>query len=138
MKLKSIFSVVSTILLSVLLISCAQTVSNLNDQPIPADFTQEQVKSAIIDGGKNRGWIIIQSDKPNQLIGRLLYKGKYSVTVDIPYSEKGYSIEYADSVGLDYDKVENKIDRHYNNWVILLNQDIQRKLLIEEAKVKNS
>ncbi|MFC4891670.1 hypothetical protein ACFPDQ_01230 [Pseudofrancisella aestuarii] len=137
MKIKSIFTIISTALLSVLLISCAQTINNLNDQPIPTELSKDQIKQAIITAGKQRGWVIGNSNKPDELTGKLLYNGDF-VVVDIPYSEQGYSIQYKDSVGLDYDKVENKIDRSYNSWVGYLNQDIQNQLQLEAAQIRHS
>ncbi|MFC4891671.1 hypothetical protein ACFPDQ_01235 [Pseudofrancisella aestuarii] len=134
MKLKSIFTALSTIILAIFLVSCAQSVHNLNDQPIPAQLNKEQIKESIIAAGKQRGWIIGNGDKSDELTGKLLYKGHF-VVVNIPYSEQGYSIQYKDSVGLSYDKVENKIDRSYNKWVEILNKDIQTQLQLKE---KNS
>ncbi|APC96328.1 hypothetical protein [Francisella frigiditurris] len=137
MKIKSIFIIISTVLLSVLLIGCAQTVNNLNDQPIPSELSKDQIKQAIIVAGKQRGWVIGNSNKPDELTGKLLYNGDF-VVVNIPYSEQGYSIQYKDSVGLDYDNVENKIDRDYNSWVGYLNQDIQIQLQLEAAQIRHA
>ena len=51
----------------------------------------------------------------------------HKATVSIPYSAKGYSIEYKDSVNLGHKG--NNIHRNYNKWVTLLDRDIQQELL---------
>lgn len=138
MKLKSLLLIITTMILSVLLIGCAQHVNTIDNQPIPSSsLSKDQIGDSIIEAGRVRGWIISKSDTPDQLVGKLLYNGK-TVTVNIPYSEKGYSIDYVSSTGLNYNKADNKISRSYNNWINYLNTDIQRQLLIQDATIKNA
>lgn len=68
---------------------------------------------------------MVSEIKPG-LIRAELYVRSHHAVVEIPYSDKFYSILYVESENLKYD--DGEIHRNYNRWVNNLNVDIKRKL----------
>lgn len=86
-------------------------------------LTLEQVKSAILQAGLKRGWVMKDNGK-NKIIAS---QGKsYSIVVEIPYSESSYSINYVSSVNF-YER-DGKIHRKYATWIENLQRDIDEQL----------
>ena len=116
-------------LLAVFLTGCAtsQPINNITETPVPRLVTasQDQVGKAIISAVNARGWRVIK-DEP-RLIEASINVRSHRADVSIPYSEKGYSIEYKNSVNLDHS--DDMIHRNYNKWVTLLDRQIQQELL---------
>ncbi|MCR9277330.1 MAG: hypothetical protein NXH85_05105 [Pseudomonadaceae bacterium] len=101
-------------------------IDNIDDAPVPDGLTLSQVQKAIMLGGSERGWIIKPAGS-GELEGTLIVRS-HVVKVTIPYSQSGYSILYKDSTNMKYKN--GKIHRNYNTWVLNLNGDIQRALLM--------
>lgn len=101
-------------------------IETVNDAPIPEGFTASQVQKLIMAAGAERGWIIKPAGA-GELEGTLLIRS-HVVKVRIPYSTSSYSIQYKDSTNMKYK--DGKIHRNYNTWVLNLNGDIQRTLLM--------
>lgn len=96
---------------------------------ITQHVTAEQVKSAIINAGQGRDWIM--SEAGPGVINAVQNIRKHSVTVRINYSERNYSINYVSSVNLLAS--DGEIHRSYNHWVNNLDKDIQKKLAVMAA-----
>lgn len=115
-----------------MLSSCAreQPVLNLQNQPASQQLTTEQVKKCIEMAGTGRGWQMHEV-KPG-LIDGVISRGGHYAEISIPYSNKGYSINYQTSQNLM--AKDGSVHRNYNKWIKLLNKDIQSNLLIEQKK----
>lgn len=87
-------------------------------------LTMEQVKTAIIRGGVNRGWAMKAAGN-GLVIGTLHLRGTQSV-VEIKYNTKSYSITHKDSQGLGYNG--ESIHRRYNTWVQNLQTSITNEI----------
>jgi len=79
---------------------------------------------AIIAGGTKKGWTMSR-------VGSGLIKGSltvrdHQVTVNIPYTQSSYSIEYVDSTNMLYKSKKNTIHPKYNQWVRNLDLAITR------------
>lgn len=101
-------------------------IESIDDAPIPEGLTTSQIQKAIIAAGGKRGWIIKPAGS-GQLEGTLMVR-THVVKVTIPYGRSGYSILYKDSTNMK--AKDGEIHRSYNKWVLTLNQDIQRELLM--------
>jgi hypothetical protein len=116
-KLLSLFA----ILLSA---SCTAAITNIYNVPYSGSITKEEAAKIIVAAGAERGWRIkrISSD----MLEGTLYNGKHTVVVSIPIKDKGYSILYQGSVGMNADGVN--IHRAYNRWVRNLEGDINNAI----------
>ncbi|MEH0714467.1 hypothetical protein [Vibrio owensii] len=117
-----------SVLLTLLLVGCGrvQPVMNVEDTPVAYDLQNKQVKAAIVQSATNRGWTI-EETSPGLLIAKINVRSHFA-EVEIPYSNKYYSIIYLNSVNLKAS--DGKIHRNYNRWVNNLNVDIQRALAL--------
>lgn len=95
--------------------------------PTSSTTTAPQVKKAIIEGAKYKGWSV-KEEQPGKLILDIHVRDHYA-QIEVPYSAKGYSINYVSSVNLDFDS--NKIHRNYNKWIQMLEQRIDTLLSYE-------
>ncbi|CAH1596608.1 hypothetical protein [Vibrio owensii] len=121
-----------SLLLTLLLVGCGrvQPVMNVEDTPVAYDLQNKQVKAAIVQSATNRGWTI-EETSPGLLIAKINVRSHFA-EVEIPYSNKYYSIIYLNSVNLKAS--DGKIHRNYNRWVNNLNVDIQRALALLGAE----
>ena len=121
-----------SVLLTLLLVGCGrvQPVLNVEDTPVAYDLQNKQVKAAIVQSATNRGWTI-EETSPGLLIAKINVRSHFA-EVEIPYSNKYYSIIYLNSVNLKAS--DGKIHRNYNRWVNNLNVDIQRALALLGAE----
>ncbi|MCK7498108.1 MAG: hypothetical protein MZW92_50935 [Comamonadaceae bacterium] len=126
-KLLSVFAVLSFV---------AVTPSVTHSQPIeplykpdpiqvPAGYTIASVKRAVRKGMYLKEWQIREA-RPNFLEGMFLKGDKYSITLEIEYSDKAVTIRYKDSAGLDYSG--GAIHRTYNERVLSLEKAIRAEL----------
>jgi hypothetical protein len=113
-----------------LLIGC-QTVPihNVKDAPVAVPTgktaTMAGVEQAIYRAGNGLGWQM-KTEKPGLIVGTL-YLRTHTAVVDIPYTEKSYSILYKSSVNLD--QQGDNIHKNYNGWVQNLDSAIRRQLM---------
>ena len=101
------------------------TVYNIEHQAVTAN-NKQIVEDAIISGGTKSGWQITK-------VGEGLMRGTFSysnhkMVVDIPYTERNYSIIYRDSENLRYNEKKNTIHPRYNKWVIRLSRCINNAI----------
>jgi len=88
-------------------------------------FTAAQVGDAIIRGGASIGW---QMNKVSpELITATITERRHSVTVEIPYSAKEYTIKYRNSVNMRAEG--GTIHSSYNRWVERLQRNIDAEIL---------
>jgi hypothetical protein len=121
---------VAMTLISLALCSCVVTrmrtkpIANFQNQSVPAHLTTEQVKDSIKLAGAEKNWHM-QEVNPGLIRGTLRVRD-HSATVNIPYSNHSYSINYVSSTNLLAS--DGTIHRNYNTWVKNLNISIQHRL----------
>ncbi|MDR1124089.1 MAG: hypothetical protein LBL61_05820 [Elusimicrobiota bacterium] len=99
----------------------------IEDVSMPAaGKTDAQLKTAILAGCEDRGWICAEASQG--LIEGSLQKGKYLSEVQIPYGNNGYKIVYKNSENLGYNAKKQQIHKAYSKWVIYLNKSIRAAL----------
>lgn len=94
--------------------------------PAGKSLNIEQVKASIIRAGSGLGWQVRES-APGRLVATLHLR-KHVAEVEIPYSEKAYSIIYKSSVNLD--EGDGEIHKNYNGWIQNLTKAINVQLLL--------
>ena len=128
-NIKSDF-VALAIVLTIVLGGCQTSapILNIKDSPVAAakPLQANQVRNAIIVGGANLGWQIVDAGQ-DKLKGTLRLREHLAV-VDIPYSSKSYSIILISSVNLN--ERDGQIHRNYNSWAQNLDTAIRAQLLI--------
>jgi len=124
------------IVFGIILIGCTgKSILNIQNSYVPTNNNGERqslqaVQEAIFRGTKRRGW-------SPQLVRKGLIEANISVrshtaTVEIKYDDASYSINYKDSLNLNYDG--DNIHRNYNNWVLKLSRTIQQELGVNSQK----
>lgn len=91
----------------------------------------EQVKRAILTAAQTRGWKA-HEQSAGRIVATILVRGRFRVTVEIPYSARELSVNYLSSENLDYRPTEKgaEIHRNYNKWVATLVNDIKAQLIL--------
>ena len=89
----------------------------------------DDVSRAIIAGCRIKGWTPVL-DGDNKILASILVRGRHYAEVEIPFTEKSYSIIYKSSRELKYDQKRQWIHRNYNKWVFLLSNAIQSQLSV--------
>lgn len=114
--------------MALVMAGCAGTkpIENIDNSPVPAGRTAEQVRAAIGRAGADLGWAI-RDVAPGQATGTLNIR-RHTAVVDIPYSSSGYDIHYKSSRELNAE--EGNIHPRYNDWVRNLDHKIQAQLSI--------
>jgi len=123
--------VVTVIAVAVLLASCAGRVApvhNVTDSPVVGvagrTLTTPDVERAIKRAGSQLGWAM-RTVKPG-LIEATHTARAHSATVEIPFSQKSYSILYKTSANLKADGAS--IHQNYNGWIENLDRGIRGQL----------
>jgi hypothetical protein len=109
---------------------CAsKDIYNVDNESVPIYNTEnpptiDTVKESIMSACKRKGWSprVVEEG----LIEAFIYVRGHKAVVEIPFTEKVYSIHYKDSENLGYSN--GKIHRNYNKWVFLLSQTIQQEI----------
>lgn len=83
------------------------------------------MEQAILAGGAAKRWTM-SAVRPGLIKGNLYTRG-HEVTVNIPYTQNSYSIEYASSDNMRYNAKKHKIHPKYNQWVCNLDLAISRE-----------
>ena len=103
---------------------------NVIDNPITTACGKEpsldQVTKAIIDAGAQKNWAM-GVVKPGHIVGTLNIRTHQAV-VDIPYTTKSYSINYKNSLNLNYDAEKQTIHNQYAEWIKYLDNAIRARL----------
>ncbi len=113
-----------------LITGCGQapTIQNIDNSNY---FAKSQAKSsvakAIKRGASSKGWRT-KTIKNGLIEANILVKGKYFVAVNIPYTSKGYKIEYKNTRNLKYNPTTKTIHGSYNKWTNILSSRINYEL----------
>jgi hypothetical protein len=106
-----------------------QPIRNVTNAPVVTGSgkaaTADQVRAAIVGAGTGLGWTMTPSE-PGLVVGRLTLRG-HTAVIDVRYTPKSYSIQYKDSIELNYK--DGQIHRNYNGWIENLDRDIRGNLL---------
>ncbi|MBQ7617352.1 MAG: hypothetical protein IJS50_00615 [Desulfovibrio sp.] len=115
--------------------------------PVHEDFTgsynkatNQFMRHVIFEACAERGWVPYQ--KGADLIeAKLIVRAKHTIVVSIPYTATSYSINYKNSINMEYN-VNNLgvevIHPNYNNWVNHLRLAINKKYATLAAKAQPS
>lgn len=119
------------ILIVPVVVFAADPIKNLIDIPVPVNIdgsypSIEEIKEAIISGCRKRGWTPILENE-SKVRATILVRSKHHAEIEIPFTERSYSIIYKSSRNLDYNEKKQKIHRNYNKWIVMLNASIKRE-----------
>jgi len=122
---------------------CTRDLYNVQDTPVPSfkdrSLSLEEVKNAIM---RSKGTSYVRYEmhdiEPGLIRCQLKFKKKHRAWVDIPYSQKSYSIQYKSSQNLRFqppseDNPAETIHRHYNTWIRDLDQSTQMNMSVAQA-----
>jgi hypothetical protein len=124
---------VAVVAVAVLMAACAANrtapIRNVSDSPVVGvsgqTLTLPDIERAIRRAGAQLGWTM-KTVNPG-LIEATLVLRTHSATVDIPFSQKSYSIQYKTSTNLQADG--NVIHQNYNGWIDNLDKGIRVQLV---------
>lgn len=120
-------------ILALVIASCHQSIPmvNVENAPLkaPQGTTMDRITEAILASGVNRGWKMTVL-KPGLIRGKIVVNDKHTVEVDITYNEKDFSINYVNSINMNYNFSNSVYYIHpkYNRWVNILKEDIQDQM----------
>ena len=108
--------------------STQQRIHNVQGSAIPGGraLSMQAVNKAITEAARFKRWRVSNVDD-DTVEARITVRGRHKATVHIDYSTTSYDITLVNSTGLDQKR--GRIHRNYNKWVILLDQEIQDRLL---------
>ena len=86
--------------------------------------TAAEVRGAILAAGGALGWSM--SDAGPGLVRGNIALRSHTAAIEIPYSEKAYSIVYKSSTNLD--ESGGKIHKNYNGWIQNLERGINARI----------
>jgi hypothetical protein len=103
---------------------------NVQSSPIPPNpaATIENIEKAIMRAGLTLGWQV-NPKGPGKVEGILNIR-KHQAVVDIAYDTKSFSINYKDSVNLDYRDSDKTIHSNYNGWIQNLEKAIRAQVTV--------
>jgi hypothetical protein len=84
------------------------------------------IEDTILKTTRGSGWRaeVVKSG----VIKATLVQRKHEVTINIEYSNTGYTIKYVESRNLEYNQSKNTIHKNYNRWVNNLDRRIYQNL----------
>jgi hypothetical protein len=131
MKAKYLLVVLLSAILVVMTGCRTNPVFNIQDQNIvtnQSNYTEEDVKKAIVRAGSTLGWNM-NADKPGHVLATL-YLRDHMAQTDINYDLNSYNITYKDSSNLNYDASGDEVTIHsnYNGWIQNLDRAIKAQL----------
>jgi hypothetical protein len=100
-------------------VSGAQVVTGTGKQ-----VSLDEVGRAITAAGAALSWQM-KTVSPGNIVGTLNLRN-HTAVVDVTYDTRSYSINYKDSVNLDYNG--QRIHSNYNGWIQNLDRDIRAQL----------
>ena len=109
----------------VILAACATPIRDVQTPVYGRSVTQ--VEKAIMEAGRNRGWIM-KRVQPGVINAHLNASRGQQVDVRIDYSANDYQISYVSSQNVK--KARGRIHRNYARWVDNLDKDIKSNLSI--------
>ena len=130
-------------------VSSLPILHNINDHTIFQELSEQQVKKAVLKGAEAAGWTI-ENVAPGKILATYTRRSRHTIAVNIRYTEKNYSINYAYSNNMkvhctDKDKAKTiiltkwpeetcggaqpaMIHKAYNKWVKRLHSEIKTSL----------
>ena len=128
-KSLSLFAVVCLVVAAV---GCGKlhTLRNYENEPMPqtnAKLTEAKIKDAIVRAATAQGWKVVPEAGPNLRATKYLRDSKHMGAVKISFTDKEYSIVYADSINLKYRK--GMIHPSYNTMVLELKQAVDQEIM---------
>ena len=110
----------------------AAPIIDIENAPVPAGLSMEQIQQRLITGVlSRRGWTI-QAAARGHIEARLSVRSHLAF-VDITFDQAVYSITYKDSHNLDYKPKKRRIHGNYNKWIGNLNAALQQNLFAPTA-----
>jgi len=127
--MKNFLQYIGSALVILVLAGCGgATIYNIdNSNTIANKSSLKQVETAIKKGALRKNWSV-KKVKEGLLTATINVRGKHIAVVSIPYTEKGYKIDYKTSQGLSYDATANTIHKNYNKWITSLERNINYEL----------
>jgi len=127
--MKDFIKYIGSALILLILAGCGGTaVYNIdNSNTIDSKNSMKQIETAIKKGALRKNWSV-KKVKEGLLTATINVRGRHIAVVSIPYTTKGYKIDYKDSQGLKYDPSSNTIHKNYNKWVRNLERNINYEL----------
>lgn len=127
--MKKILQFMAGTLILLVLTGCGgATIYNIdNSNTIANKSTLKQVETAIKKGILKKYWSV-KKEKSGLLTATINVRNRHIAVVSIPYTSKGYKIDYKSSEGLKYDATKNTIHPNYNKWVGNLEKNINYEL----------
>lgn len=108
---------------------CKRTVpiQDLSNTSLSAygNFTAAQVRDGIIRAGSKIGWQM-QEETKGLVVAKWVARD-HSLTVEIPYTAKDYTIHYRESTNM-LDEGKGEIHKNYTRWVDRLYRNINAEL----------
>lgn len=121
---------IMALIMGLVLIGCGQapTVQNIdNSNYFEKNKAKTEIAKAIKRGASSKGWRT-KVVKDGLIEANILVRSKYFVSVNIPYTSKGYKVKYKNTRNLKYDPKTKTIHGSYNKWTKLLSDRINYEL----------
>lgn len=131
--MKKIVLVALTLLLTAGCVT--KPIQNVENRPIPLTAQQlslDRIETLIIAVGQQRGWQF-KREAPGHLSASQIHP-KFAATVDIRFDQRVYTIMHRSSSGLK--EKDGTIHTRYNNWILLLQRDIDARLVNETTALR--
>jgi hypothetical protein len=127
-RLQSYAAVVAFVLLTAF--GAGTPIVNIQSAAIPPNpsATLGNIEKAIVRAGLTLGWQITPMG-PGKAEGVLVLR-RHRAVVEITYDTTSFSINYKDSVNLDYDAQDKTIHSNYNGWIRNLEKAIRAQVLV--------
>ena len=111
-------------------------IENLPNNPAVAAsgkvLTLDEVKRTIQMAAMLKNWSL-EDKGPGAMVATLNVRGKHTIMIDIAYTASSYSLNYNNSINMNYtqDGGMGIIHPNYNKWV----QDLRKAIQIELLKL---
>ncbi|WP_440876507.1 hypothetical protein [Thalassotalea sp. PLHSN55] len=117
-------------ILTVLLVAACKTTHPIYNATatVPVNVSTEVMEKSIKTALVYKRWKLV-SQQDNEITAGIHVRSHYA-EVKISYNANTYNIDYVRSINLDYDSEKQGIHRNYNKWIMLLEQEIERNLLM--------
>jgi len=91
--------------------------------------TAAEIKRAFMVGGTRRGWTFADAE-PGKMVCTIVVR-THTLVMDLAYEDGKYSLNYKNSINLDYKDTDGKktIHRSYVNWNTYLMKDARAELM---------
>ncbi len=99
--------------------------------------SKNAAEAAIILGATRRDWTA-EVVSPELVRCKINVRNKHKVVVDVPHTEKSFSIRYVSSENMNYDEGSKTIHRNYNRWVANLAKAIQEAAAVAAVQSTNN